>query len=256
MLTQPNALVRQTGCASTVETRIAHHFALLENVPIYSATWGQVGEYTDVLAGGALPIGSVEFLRKAMAVLDIEEPANISYPEALQPFLLRDVRVLPAGRVLGTHFVKPMATKGFTGFVFDTMTDPATLAPHEQEQHAAFMALDAQAPVWVSEPVQWQAEVRYYVCDNQILGFGRYDDGPDDWAMPDPHRVQAMVDTYARTGAPAAYSLDVGVLTTGDTALVECNDAWALGFYKGTLSHKDYVRLLWARWQQIRFAAS
>lgn len=253
----PKALLRQTGCASTVETRIAHHFAMLENVPIYAATLATVEEYADLLQDGiALPIGSVEFMRKVMACLALEEPANISYPEALQAFLQRDVRQRRAGQVLGTHFVKPTTTKCFTGFVFDTMTDPATLEPHVQEQHEAFMALDARTPVWVSEPVCWQTEVRYYVCENQVLGYGRYDDGPDDWPMPDERCVQSMVEAFAQAGAPAAYTLDVGVLDSGETALVECNDAWAVGFYKGTLSPRDYVRMLWARWQQIRFAAS
>lgn len=51
--------------------------------------------------------------------------------------------------------------------------------------------------------------------------------------------------------APAAFSLDIGVLEPGETALIECNDAWALGYYRGTLSHRDYIDMLWRRWDQI-----
>jgi hypothetical protein len=45
--------------------------------------------------------------------------------------------------------------------------------------------------------------------------------------------------------------LDWGELEWGEPALVEVNDAWALGFYKGTLSDKDYIEMLYARWQQL-----
>lgn len=64
--------------------------------------------------------------------------------------------------------------------------------------------------------------------------------------------VNEMVWALACTkNAPAAFSLDVGVLDTGETALIECNDAWALGYYKGSLAHKDYIRMLWMRWEQL-----
>jgi hypothetical protein len=41
--------------------------------------------------------------------------------------------------------------------------------------------------------------------------------------------VEAMVAAWP--SAPVAYALDVGVLSTGETALVEVNDFWAIGCY-------------------------
>lgn len=36
------------------------------------------------------------------------------------------------------------------------------------------------------------------------------------------------------------------------TALVEVNDAWALGLYDSALSRDPYIELLQVRWHQIR----
>lgn len=248
----PPLILRQGGFAS-IETQLVNQFAMIEDVPVLTSALDRLEDHVELLASGeALPVGSVEFVRRAMALACIEEPANLTYPEPLQRFLLRDVKVQRAGAVLGTHFVKPTKTKTFTGFVFDTMTDPASLSPHDREQYDAFMLLDADELVWVSEPVRWQAEVRYYIAHHAVLGMGRYDDGQDHWALPDERVVEEMVDVLARLPkTPAGYTLDVGMLDTGETALVECNDAWAIGYYKGTLSRNDYIKMLWARWSQL-----
>ena len=115
-----------------------------------------------------------------------------------------------------------------------------------------FLSLSPDTPVWVSEPVTWLSEFRYYVIDGAVRGEGRYDDAPDDMPRPDYFTVGEMAAVMAKTpGAPAAFCLDVGALRSGETALIECNDAWAVGYYKGTLSHRDYVEMLWRRWEQL-----
>lgn len=248
----PPLLLRQGGFTS-IETQLVNQFAMIEDVPVLTAPLERLEEHAASLSSGeVLPVGSVEFVRRAMELAGIAEPINLTYPEPLQRFLLRDVRVQRAGSVLGTHFVKPTKTKAFTGFVFDTMADPASLSPHDREQYDAFMLSDADEPVWVSEPVRWQAEVRYYIANNSMLGMGRYDGGHDNWTLPDERVVEEMVNALAcLPDTPAGYTLDVGMLDTGETALVECNDAWAIGYYKGTLSRNDYIKMLWARWSQL-----
>lgn len=248
----PSRLLRQGGLNS-VETQLVNQFAMIEDVPILSTPLDRLEDHVDTLRSGeVLPVGSVEFMRRALALAGIAEPDNLSYPEPLRRFLKRDVCTLRAGSVLGTHFVKPVQTKAFTGFVFDTMTDPDTLTPHDREQYEAFLRLHPDEPVWVSEPVRWRTEVRYYIAEGRVLGLGRYDDGPDAWPMPDEMIVREMVDAFTRhPDSPVAYTLDIGVLETGETALVECNDAWAIGYYKGSLSRNDYIKMLWARWMQL-----
>ena len=145
----PPLILRQGGFAS-IETQLVNQFAMIEDVPVLTSALDRLEDHVELLASGeTLPVGSVEFVRRAMALAGIEEPANLTYPEPLQRFLLRDVKVQRAGSVLGTHFVKPLKTKEFTGFVFDSMADPSSLSPHDREQYDAFMLLDADEPVWV-----------------------------------------------------------------------------------------------------------
>ena len=246
-------IIRQAG-TSHIEPMIATQYAMTaDDVSIQSVRLESLGDCAAALRQGAtLPIGSVEFIRKAMALAGIAEPENLSYPDALQGYLRRGVFQRRAGSVLGHWFVKPITTKAFTGFVVDTLGNPEHLSGYDREQYNVFLAMPPEALVWVSEPVTWLSEFRYYVLDGEVRGEGRYDDAPDDMPMPDRATVAEMANAMAKVpGAPVAFSLDVGVLSTGETALIECNDAWALGYYKGTLAHRDYIQMLWRRWAQL-----
>jgi hypothetical protein len=228
-------------------------YAMTTDTPLASVSLERLEVYAHTLRQGAtLPIGTVEFLRKAMSIVGVEEPDNLSYPEVLRPYLRRQVKLLPAGSVLGHWFIKPTTTKAFTGFVVDTLSNPDSLNDYDRIQYQAFLSLPPETLVWVGEPVKWLSEYRYYVINGRVRGEGRYDDGPDDMPAPCHVLVGEMAVLLASVpNAPAAFSLDIGVLSTGETALVECNDAWALGFYKGTLTRADYVELLWRRWAQL-----
>jgi hypothetical protein len=246
------SILRQTGTAH-IEGRVVMQYAMTADVPIHAARIESLEAHAQALREGAtVPVGSVEFVRAAMALAGIAEPPNLSYPEVLRPWLHRRLERRTAGRVLGHHFVKPTTTKLFTGFVIDTLGNPDHLSPHDREQCTAFLSLPPDTAVWISGPVTWLSEFRYYVVDGQICGKGRYDDGPDDMPDPDDVAVEQMAARMARApDAPVAFSVDAGVLDSGETALVECNDAWSLGYYKGTLSHRDYWGMLSRRWQQL-----
>lgn len=246
------SILRQSG-SSHIEPRVAMQYAMTTDTPTKSARLESLEDHAGSLRQGTtLPVGSVEFIRKAMAMAGIAEPKNLSYPEPLRPCLRREVRQCTAGSVLGHWFIKPTTTKTFTGFVFDTLGNPEHLSGYDRAQYNEFLALPPETPVWVSEPVTWLSEFRYYVIDGEVRGEGRYDDAPDDMPVPDYFAVGQMATIMAKTpNAPVAFSLDVGVLDTGETALIECNDAWALGYYKGTLSPRDYIEMLWRRWEQL-----
>ena len=238
---------------SGYERRMIRQHAQLEGIEVVNTTFAALGEHVDALRKGhLLPVGSVEFLREAMSLAGVKEPENISYPPSLRAYLQRDVQQHRIdGNVLealpARCFVKPVQTKAFTGFVFDAQVPPedeSSLALHK-----ALASMPAVADLWVSEVVDWRTEVRFYVAQGRLLGAGRYDDGPDAWPDPDPATVQAMIEAFV--DAPAAYTLDVGVLAGGETALVECNDAWAIGYYKGSLTPSDYYAMLRSRWMEI-----
>ncbi|MGF6440356.1 ATP-grasp domain-containing protein [Paraburkholderia youngii] len=246
------SILRQAG-SSRLEERVAAQYAMMADVPIASVAFDALDDHAaELRRGSTLPVGSVEFVRKGMALAGIAEPENLSYPQGLEPWLHRQVLRRPAGSVRGRCFVKPTTTKAFSGFVRDTAASLEGLTEHDRAQYDTFEKLDPDTLIWVSAPVTWLSEVRYYVVDGAVLGEGRYDDGPDEMPLPDTEVVKAMVRAVALgPGAPAAFGLDVGVLESGQTALIECNDAWALGYYRGTLGHRDYIEMLWRRWAQL-----
>ena len=191
-----------------------------------------------------MPVGTVEFCRAAMAHQRIDEPSVSTYPDSLMPFLGRTVWASTAIQVRISKrpvFVKPMQAKRFTGFVW----------PHGGLDQQEFQGIPDHSPVWCSQVVSFASEWRFYVYRGEVVGAGRYDDGADDAPVPDQETVLEMVDQYQRNGAPAGYGLDVGVDQGRRTLLVEVNDGWALGLYKGTCSPQDYLRLLEARWLEI-----
>ncbi|MMZ69751.1 hypothetical protein D1872_326510 [compost metagenome] len=51
-------------------------------------------------------------------------------------------------------------------------------------------------------------------------------------------------------GAPAGYAVDFGVLSTGQTALVELNDGFSIGAYDG-IEAGLYWEVIQARWQEL-----
>lgn len=231
----------------------------LKAVRLQRASVHELIDYAGGLAAGThLPIGSVQYVRAAMAAAGVAEPPNLSYPDALMPFLCRHVSRRRAGAVLGRRFVKPTTTKAFTGFVYDTLEDPDDLDPHDREQHDRFMALGSDEMVWVSEPVAWLSEVRYYLHRGLIIGQARYDaDGADDAPLPDPAVVRAASAALVRQFGPdVTCALDMGVIEGGATACVELNDAWSVGLYGSALAPSAYFDFLATRWSQICKPAS
>jgi hypothetical protein len=103
-------------------------------------------------------------------------------------------------------------------------------------------------PVVCSDVVNWKTEHRAYVVRGQIVGIRHY--------LGDPHVPidratvdQAVAQFEASGQAPAGYGIDLGVLSTGQTALVEVNDGYSLGSYG--LDDASYADLIVARWQQL-----
>jgi hypothetical protein len=235
---------------STTETRAVRLASLINDIPTVNSSSEGLESYRHQLrAGTCLPVGSVEFIRCAMQAAGIREPLNLSYPEGAQRFLGRSLHQVKVGQVVGTWFVKPLTTKAFTGFVFDTMRDPKAYPEADRESLVAFMAMPADASVWISEPVQFQSEWRYYIQEGKIIGSARYDPtGADDAPVP---AQELVLDCIEATGLETPYAADFGVLQGGATVLVEVNDAWGVGLYGKALESMAYLRFLYSRWQSL-----
>ena len=190
-------------------------------------------ELSHMEPGDYVPVGTVEFTRTYCGWNRIGLPTNISYPTELVEFLGRSIWQGAYYRAQEEQFVKPLITKLFTGALKKDITE----------------SVDDYEPVWISDPVVFTHEFRFYIIDKQIAGYSRYDDGEDDDVMPDFDLVNEMVKTYK--SQPVGYSIDVGI-TDGKTLLVEVNDGWALGLYPwGNMTNQAYVELIAKRWKQI-----
>ena len=239
---------------NTVEGRAVAQAAMLLDIPLVRVAFEGLAEHREKLAAGALPVGSVEFVREAMRVASLPEPEPLTYPKELDALLGRRIDLMPLERVRGTVFVKPAQTKLFTGFVWREAASDAEYDEHDLEQLRSLRALPGHTQVWVSQPVRFDCEWRYYVLHDKVIGAARYDpDGHEDAPAPDAQVLQSAVAAMAAAdNAPAAYAVDLGVLDSGVTVCVEVNDGWALGLYGRSLDSKDYLRFLGARWNQVR----
>lgn len=226
---------------------------LLDNVALHTAPMEGIPNFRSHLERGEMmPVGTVEFVMEAMSVAGIEPPPAPGFPPELQPFLYRPVTRTTLAKLASVRaptFIKPVATKLFNGFVFNPATPPQDLDAHDQEQLAALERLDISTAIWASPVVNFVSEWRYYVLNGLIAGQARYDpEGHENAPAPDRCEVERAI--HAR-GQRHPYAIDFGVLATGETALVEVHDAWAIGLYGHALNPKDYYRFLRTYWDHL-----
>jgi len=186
------------------------------------------------------PIGSVEFCLEYMHQIGSMPPMSISYPNEFMPFLKRSVDFTTYRNVPDNYFVKPYEkTKLFNGHIKGNSIESLP------------KGVDNEL-VWMSEPVVFLAEWRYYVMNNEILGFSRYDDSDENHEPADVRYVSEIIKLFK--DAPVSYAIDIGLLDNGEYALVEVNDAWALGFYNwGDMTPDNYAKMIEARWEQMTY---
>lgn len=199
----------------------------------------------------AIPVGGVEFVRAVAeaqgltAALARTWPGT--YPARLYKYLRRSVwsQTWEEARAFAsTHpvFVKPVRIEDIKRFTGTVIGGNRPISP-EMETAPGTM------PVWCATPVVFVSEFRVYIVHGKMVGIARYDQGESE-RVPEPDHTVIASMLNDHLSAPAAYAIDVGVLNTGETVLVEVNDGWALGYYPG-VSPGAYKALLAARWHEI-----
>lgn len=160
------------------------------------------------------------------------------YPSDLEDFVVshRTMNLDEAKGLEHPFFIKPVSHKEFTGFV---ASRPASLG-----------CIEGNPEVWVADVVEFLSEWRVYVLHGEVVKVCHYKGHPLEFPRRD--RIQSMI--YAWEDAPAAYALDVGVISSGggwelDTMLVEVNDVFCLGNYG--VDPCEFVPMLEARWKQV-----
>lgn len=185
-------------------------------------------------------VGTIPSVHGALRQVGVEPPKSDDYPTTLRSYLHRQVTkstlaTLQNRESSNSIFVKPAGEqKKFTGRVIYGYQDlylPPTISKRTE--------------VWISEIVDWLTEYRVYVINGSVAAINHYDGDPT--IQIELPVVLEAINRY-RT-APSAYAIDFGVLSTGQTALIEVNDGYSLGAYG--IDSESYTRLLFTRWNEL-----
>lgn len=166
-----------------------------------------------------IPIGPVEFCET-----NFGPHRKDFYPDFLTAHFCRGILKTKVGQLYARRFVKD-ATAWKSDFVSELKPSGYILPPGDW---------------WISEPVTFCNEWRYYVADGCLIVTGWYDGTDED--KPAPELPIAW---------PAGFSgaVDFGELQDGRMALVEAHAPFACGWYGD--DHKDY-----ALWQAMAWESS
>lgn len=191
-------------------------------------------------------LGYCDTSRTIFRKLGVPNPASMDYLPCLDKFLHRNLQQTTIGDVLKTvesgnyfdpFFIKPAnIQKLFTGKVCSKPLDIVRLND-----------FDKNTLVWVSSLVEFKTEFRCYVNHWNIINCIRY---TGDYRLsPNWKTVDTMMETLKNEKMPVTFCLDIGVLSTGETALVEINDGFAFGNYG--LAPRIYASIMKDRWYEI-----
>ena len=227
------------------ESKLVRECCLAGGIPIQLYTIKRIQRRQLPLTPRSFICGDMDCMHGAMKQLGIPIPAPVYFPQSLVGYLHREIWSDTVGGLRSRLeedrrpvFAKPAGrAKLFTGRVFAGQSDLYRLSTTSWRE-----------PVWCSEVVSWRSEYRVYVVGQDIIAVDHY--GGDATVVLDRSVVAEAVITYRRSGeAPAAYGIDFGVLATGETALVECNDGYALDAYQ--IAAPLYGELLFERWREL-----
>ena len=227
------------------EEQLLEYIAKSRGIPVEYSTEKLVARGFVKLLPTDLVSGSIRFIKHALRAygVKLDEVQVSDYPEVLQPYLRRDIRddltlrqakeLLDKGQRL---FVKPQDCKIFTGFVANDSGDPR------------FNGVSGQRKVYVSEPVEFLTEWRFYVADGRIGPKGNYAGDPDQ-TFSFSTVTDILQKLYDAGAAPAGFAADFGLLPDYSIALVEINDGFSVGCYIDNPG--PYWDMISARWQQL-----
>lgn len=238
-------LETRNGRTLEVEENLLNQFATVFEIPVTMFSLKQMQRGHFKLGQDDLVAGTIQAVKAALKQYGKELVEHSPYPVCLQHLLYREVkwvRTLRDAKDMldkgASFFIKPAGYKHFTGFVASFSDD------HR------FYGASGQLPVFISTPVQFVSEWRCYVADGKLLDVRLADPDHDRSVVPDYAVIEEAVKQLTHFGAPAGYAVDFGVLTTGETALVELNDGFSIGAYDG-IPCDLYWQVIYSRWKEL-----
>ena len=192
---------------------------------------------TSLLSADTVLVAGVSVFRRALAAIGIQS-AFETYPTQLRSRLAGPVTIATladAWRMPPGFFVKPVDdAKAFSG-----------VAVTREEDLRSTLSASPDTEVYISPINTPVSEYRCFVLRREVIGVRHYKGSP--MVFPQPAAIQEAVDAWDEQ--PIAWALDVGVLSSGTTCVVEANDAHSIGDYG--LAPVAYARFLEARWCEL-----
>ena len=109
----------------------------------------------------------------------------------------------------------------------------------------ASASLPDETPVLAQQRIEFVSEWRVSILRNKILNVANYKGDP--LRFPDVGTVQSAIEAFAER--PIAFAMDWGITASGQTLLVEVNDAYAQGNIG--LGGMPYTAMIEARWREL-----
>lgn len=188
-------------------------------------------------------VAGIPVVWRALRKLNVEVGALNAIPSGLEQFAGRDFGECALGEIrarVAEHgspvFIKPLPNVGklFAGHVVSAFRDLIETAAFPDELR-----------VWWSDALQLRGEFRGFILRGELVGWRHY--FGDFRCALDFARVEAALEMWQ--ARPVACAMDWALTQSGDTVLVEVNDAYSLGCY-GLAPHL-YAPMLAERWKQI-----
>ncbi|MES2573295.1 MAG: ATP-grasp domain-containing protein [Verrucomicrobiota bacterium] len=190
----------------------------------------------DCFSAGTPLVGSVGWIERALAAQGVVSSCE-DYPESLRHFLGRSISDGILGPCLIDSarwplFVKPQKQKLFPG-----------TAIREEADLRRIGNVPLSTPVWTAPLLSIETEYRVYILQQQVLASCRYV-GP--WSnLPNTKTISEMI--FSFVNPPQAYCLDVGILSSGETILIEVTEILAASNYGlAPYLHSQAIEVRWA----------
>jgi hypothetical protein len=212
--------------------------------PYQIASLSQVERGRVSTVEASLVVGTIPFVQAALRQKGLSLQAEQTYPTVLNHLMRRQHRRTTLKAALDLYeargvpmFVKPaVRAKRFTGLVLSSTTA------------WSLQGVSRNEPVWLVDPVTFTTEWRLYVDRGVIVHMACYAGDPS--LNVDLTVAQEAVELLAgEPDLPKTYAIDFGVLDSGETALVELNEAYGVGAYE--MGNRVLLNFLQAGWDQI-----
>lgn len=197
-----------------------------------------------------IPVGSVEFTKEFFKLINIDVPTFNQYPVLSKDFYKRKIELCTVSDLLSYQhldcFIKSYQLKQFNGFIYKGVKYQG-YDNHDKEQIDILLNLPNDTLLIKSNIIDIKYEFRCYVVNKKMISWCQYDDSEDYFFVyHNRDLLQSIVDEISYN----TYALDFCILIDNSIAIIELNDAWAIGKYQG-ITKEMYFDFIKTRWKEI-----